>query len=143
MIRRPPRSTLFPYTTLFRSQPWRDPSPRDPGQRPRARGAFAVPGDRRGARRAPGGRSRGRDGERLGPDDVRRVPHVERGGRRGRRRARAGQALRRRRRRVPVREGVKAGPLLLAAAVAAFLATRFRRLSNQARVVLVLLTACP
>src|SRR5260221_7578610 len=25
MIRRPPRSTLFPYTTLFRS-PWRKPS---------------------------------------------------------------------------------------------------------------------
>src|SRR5271168_5535923 len=25
MIRRPPRSTLFPYTTLFRSPPW--PSP--------------------------------------------------------------------------------------------------------------------
>src|SRR6266481_8491516 len=24
MIRRPPRSTLFPYTTLFRSQPARD-----------------------------------------------------------------------------------------------------------------------
>src|SRR5688572_32707303 len=23
MIRRPPRSTLFPYTTLFRSRPWR------------------------------------------------------------------------------------------------------------------------
>src|SRR5690349_22599817 len=23
MIRRPPRSTLFPYTTLFRSQPWK------------------------------------------------------------------------------------------------------------------------
>src|SRR5256885_4660064 len=23
MIRRPPRSTLFPYTTLFRSQVWR------------------------------------------------------------------------------------------------------------------------
>src|SRR3989454_12072065 len=23
MIRRPPRSTLFPYTTLFRSKPWR------------------------------------------------------------------------------------------------------------------------
>src|SRR3712207_6969015 len=22
MIRRPPRSTLFPYTTLFRSDPW-------------------------------------------------------------------------------------------------------------------------
>src|SRR5437870_11492030 len=25
MIRRPPRSTLFPYTTLFRSQPLRRP----------------------------------------------------------------------------------------------------------------------
>src|SRR3989449_4642665 len=24
MIRRPPRSTLFPYTTLFRSLPWHD-----------------------------------------------------------------------------------------------------------------------
>src|SRR2546423_11240756 len=30
MIRRPPRSTLFPYTTLFRSQP----------RQPRARNAF-------------------------------------------------------------------------------------------------------
>src|SRR2546422_1435787 len=27
MIRRPPRSTLFPYTTLFRSQPIRIPEP--------------------------------------------------------------------------------------------------------------------
>src|SRR2546426_10702401 len=27
MIRRPPRSTLFPYTTLFRSQRGRDPVP--------------------------------------------------------------------------------------------------------------------
>src|SRR5256885_15703254 len=26
MIRRPPRSTLFPYTTLFRSDRWRGPS---------------------------------------------------------------------------------------------------------------------
>src|SRR2546422_7623135 len=25
MIRRPPRSTLFPYTTLFRSPPWSNP----------------------------------------------------------------------------------------------------------------------
>src|SRR3712207_9334595 len=29
MIRRPPRSTLFPYTTLFRSQ--HPPQPADPG----------------------------------------------------------------------------------------------------------------
>src|SRR6266481_6744580 len=40
MIRRPPRSTLFPYTTLFRSRP--DPLPgrrphRGAGQRRRAR----------------------------------------------------------------------------------------------------------
>src|SRR3712207_7472973 len=29
MIRRPPRSTLFPYTTLFRSlDPWQPPEPR-------------------------------------------------------------------------------------------------------------------
>src|SRR5215813_14843777 len=27
MIRRPPRSTLFPYTTLFRSLPWPSSAP--------------------------------------------------------------------------------------------------------------------
>src|SRR5690349_22208579 len=27
MIRRPPKSTLFPYTTLFRSAPWRRSHP--------------------------------------------------------------------------------------------------------------------
>src|SRR5258708_30510240 len=37
MIRRPPRSTLFPYTTLFRSQPYSGICIcRDPGQ-------FSVP----------------------------------------------------------------------------------------------------
>src|SRR2546427_7995765 len=34
MIRRPPRSTLFPYTTLFRSRPWPLRPPRAPA-RPR------------------------------------------------------------------------------------------------------------
>src|SRR3712207_8914884 len=29
MIRRPPRSTLFPYTTLFRSMPDKPPTPED------------------------------------------------------------------------------------------------------------------
>src|SRR5256885_8708219 len=44
MIRRPPRSTLFPYTTLFRSAP-RDtrrparPRSRTPGSRSRGRGS--------------------------------------------------------------------------------------------------------
>src|SRR2546425_5052736 len=34
MIRRPPRSTLFPYTTLFRSLHERPERPRLPGQGP-------------------------------------------------------------------------------------------------------------
>src|SRR3712207_8996730 len=59
MIRRPPRSTLFPYTTLFRSRAGRG----------RARGRFALRrggrGDRAGARaggprlRPAGGTGRG------------------------------------------------------------------------------------
>src|SRR3712207_7945438 len=57
MIRRPPRSTLFPYTTLFRS---------DRGARHRARAAYrrareAAAGDRReAADRGRQGRARGR-----------------------------------------------------------------------------------
>src|SRR3712207_7103351 len=52
MIRRPPRSTLFPYTTLFRSLPTPDPNRRAPcpataqglrgGGRLRARGGALV-----------------------------------------------------------------------------------------------------
>src|SRR2546425_8648895 len=34
MIRRPPRSTLFPYTTLFRSWRVSSPSPRSTSRRP-------------------------------------------------------------------------------------------------------------
>src|SRR2546430_15336254 len=47
MIRRPPRSTLFPYTTLFRS-------PR--GERPRRDASGRAPDDRHGQRRALGRR---------------------------------------------------------------------------------------
>src|SRR2546426_4605437 len=36
MIRRPPRSTLFPYTTLFRSHDW------SPGVRPRTMRARTI-----------------------------------------------------------------------------------------------------
>src|SRR2546430_13465341 len=46
MIRRPPRSTLFPYTTLFRS----DPGPLHTPHRPRAR--RTVPSRRRGDRKS-------------------------------------------------------------------------------------------
>src|SRR2546428_7909907 len=48
MIRRPPRSTLFPYTTLFRSR-----EPRAPGGRRRTRRAAPRP-----HARAPATRSR-------------------------------------------------------------------------------------
>src|SRR3712207_7221919 len=44
MIRRPPRSTLFPYTTLFRSPP---------GELPRARGQGTAPERRPAAGPAP------------------------------------------------------------------------------------------
>src|SRR2546426_3003599 len=52
MIRRPPRSTLFPYTTLFRSdRPAGAQAPRaDPGGRGRARQAGAHVGDQAGTR---------------------------------------------------------------------------------------------
>src|SRR5947209_16442565 len=42
MIRRPPRSTLFPYTTLFRSQPTvlTSSAPAVAASRPRASGCF-------------------------------------------------------------------------------------------------------
>src|SRR2546430_12539263 len=55
MIRRPPRSTLFPYTTLFRS-----PRQLPPGHRARARGMVHR---RELALRAPSGRARGRSEE--------------------------------------------------------------------------------
>src|SRR3712207_8530870 len=47
MIRRPPRSTLFPYTTLFRSVgagPMHDPSAQRGADRPRV-GAVPIRGD--------------------------------------------------------------------------------------------------
>src|SRR5256885_6914871 len=57
MIRRPPRSTLFPYTTLFRSQAPGGPPGADPG-------AGRVPGrDQAPCRRAP--RDPGERGEGI------------------------------------------------------------------------------
>src|SRR5438445_1366308 len=58
MIRRPPRSTLFPYTTLFRSAA----ATRDPQRCGRARDAR-----RRGGRRHRALRHRGRSG--IAADD--------------------------------------------------------------------------
>src|SRR2546422_2181913 len=58
MIRRPPRSTLFPYTTLFRSVPAPEPPRRDGGwvlQQPERRScvlSLVAPGATRGATRS-------------------------------------------------------------------------------------------
>src|SRR5690242_21431912 len=67
MIRRPPRSTLFPYTTLFRSRETGDPGKRLAAAR------SGIEGARRGVEDAAQGRRR-----------LRR-PASERGRRRGRR----------------------------------------------------------
>src|SRR3712207_7584781 len=51
MIRRPPRSTLFPYTTLFRSRPL-ERRGRSPAPEPSARERARHPSRRRRKRRA-------------------------------------------------------------------------------------------
>src|SRR3712207_7441741 len=54
MIRRPPRSTLFPYTTLFRSLRALPPGRGgDPPPRPTALTVIAARRDRRGDRNGP------------------------------------------------------------------------------------------
>src|SRR5690348_18193196 len=57
MIRRPPRSTLFPYTTLFRSERWQDlaaegtaPGGRDPRLPRPAQGQGGALRDRKSTR---------------------------------------------------------------------------------------------
>src|SRR3712207_8045173 len=52
MIRRPPRSTLFPYTTLFRSSGWKSPCAYCCATEPSERGEQAKDGHR-GGRSAP------------------------------------------------------------------------------------------
>src|SRR3712207_7924893 len=71
MIRRPPRSTLFPYTTLFRSQrdPRREAVPvpgHDPGALPRVRRSDLLADDGVDQRRLAGLHHAGdRDTQRL------------------------------------------------------------------------------
>src|SRR6266496_5327625 len=62
MIRRPPRSTLFPYTTLFRSRRW---ARRRPGRS--SRGPLAPASARRAGRRV---RRRDRKSTRLNSSHV-------------------------------------------------------------------------
>src|SRR2546422_4932029 len=61
MIRRPPRSTLFPYTTLFRSAVRRSRRCRAP---PRAAAISFLPSSPRSKRRRPSGKSPMRCGRR-------------------------------------------------------------------------------
>src|SRR5947199_5006395 len=58
MIRRPPRSTLFPYTTLFRSRP------HHPLHRRRRDGGRHLEGFRTGVRRGRGQSFRGQEKDR-------------------------------------------------------------------------------
>src|SRR2546430_10086304 len=63
MIRRPPRSTLFPYTTLFRSRESGRLSPGASGAARSDGGRAGIPFRRRGRhRRRSGGRPRELDG---------------------------------------------------------------------------------
>src|SRR3712207_8699972 len=77
MIRRPPRSTLFPYTTLFRSRRQGLPAPdvlRDPrGRPPHVGGPPPSPAPRTSAQ-GPlgGGRSRTSPGEGMGHEEDRK-----------------------------------------------------------------------
>src|SRR3712207_3112900 len=84
MIRRPPRSTLFPYTTLFRSPARGVPAPRPvddlPGARRRRPGAARPPADMAGRTLLGAGRVRG--GRRVAGEL--RGTRVRRGGRRRR-----------------------------------------------------------
>src|SRR3712207_9022101 len=59
MIRRPPRSTLFPYTTLFRSDGDVGPGGPAPGARGESRVAAAAAAERRGFRPKPRGAGAG------------------------------------------------------------------------------------
>src|SRR3712207_9086221 len=76
MIRRPPRSTLFPYTTLFRSRRDRHPPPAL-RPRPLARAPLREGGALgRRPRQAPLPALRGRADDPLPPADDRRVGHL-------------------------------------------------------------------
>src|SRR2546430_12571554 len=97
MIRRPPRSTLFPYTTLFRSRDPRrsadltvdgavhhgDPALRRQASRARSVPALARPADRRRTARAGDPRAVLAPGARVGADregSPRRRRHADRVG---------------------------------------------------------------
>src|SRR5438874_3167690 len=68
MIRRPPRSTLFPYTTLFRSRTLGLCRARRDGLRRQRRGALEDLQGLGGVRLAPDAGAHDRDRDQLGMD---------------------------------------------------------------------------
>src|SRR3712207_9511197 len=80
MILRPPRSTLFPYTTLFRSSSGAPPD--GTGQAAAAGRAGWVHTARTGVSRALGARSRCEDEERTTDGGLEGCPHAGRAARR-------------------------------------------------------------
>src|SRR2546426_3575082 len=82
MIRRPPRSTLFPYTTLFRSQPAGERAPRAGPRRGRAAARSAPaqgppgPRTRRACRAPQGGAEPGGGGAGARPRRPRSEEHT-------------------------------------------------------------------
>src|SRR3712207_7025748 len=75
MIRRPPRSTLFPYTTLFRSAPASAASRPDPGWARRGAGPRRRDGERDG-RHEHHGQGAGAEGAARGTGDPARGQRV-------------------------------------------------------------------
>src|SRR2546426_6339022 len=68
MIRRPPRSTLFPYTTLFRSLPaWPYSDAPAQGSAPNVRNRPAIPGQARNGRAGDTARSEEHTSELQSP----------------------------------------------------------------------------
>src|SRR2546430_4701254 len=86
MIRRPPRSTLFPYTTLFRSQPARRERERAPhrvGLQGAAQAGHRRVGGEAPRRGAEGGRgvlSQVTHGPQVQPEGERRLVSLTAGG---------------------------------------------------------------
>src|SRR3989449_24691 len=110
MIRRPPRSTLFPYTTLFRSRRAPALRPRAPGPRRGRPYRLALPRLAGRPRGVPGGRrrARGRGVDPAAPDAHPAGLQRRRPGplpRRGRREGEGGQGRPRRARDTSGRDG--------------------------------------
>src|SRR5258708_25497107 len=70
MIRRPPRSTLFPYTTLFRSQQLREPDAPELHRRLPATSLHAAYGHRGDRKLREGKRSEEHTSELQSPDHL-------------------------------------------------------------------------